>query len=134
MYLGCLCLLVLTPSLSSASVVIFLFYLVCLIFKVFRLCVVFPSGLDVSSSLLTWLTQSFFVVGSYRISLPLSACACLPSWAPRVSFHLYLSLPPFLAFFAYLFHTVCAPIDLNKPHEANKTTFCPFFPKSGCMG
>lgn len=108
MYFGFLCLFVLAPSLSNTSLVIFFFYPVCLTLKLFRLCVVFPSGLDVSSSLLTQLTQSFFLLVSYRIFLSLLARVCLPFWAPHISFYLYLSLPPFLAFSAYLFHSLHA--------------------------
>jgi len=70
MYFDFLCLFVLIPSLSSAFLVIF-FYLVCLILKFFRLCVVFPSGLDVNSSLLAYLTRSFLLLASYRIALGL---------------------------------------------------------------
>lgn len=110
----------------------FFFCLVCL--KVFRSEEHTQPGLNVSSGLLSQLTQSFLLLASYSIFLSLLACVCLPCWALHILFYIYLSLPPFLAFFAYLSHPVSTPVCLNKPYEANRTTFCPSFPKSGCGG
>lgn len=106
-----------------ASLVIFLFYLVCLMLKLFKLCVVFPSGLDVSSSLLTQLTQSFLLLASHRIVLALSACVCLPAFLGSSYF---IPLLPFPASFSYC---LCLLISyslhcnsLKQANEANKTT------------
>lgn len=77
-YFGFLCLFVLALSLSSASLVIFHFYLLCLILKLFRLCVVCVSGFDVSSSFLTQLTQIVLLLASYRTFSYWLVSDCLP--------------------------------------------------------
>lgn len=101
MYFIFLCVFLLAPSLSRAFPVIFLLYLVCLILKLFSLCVVFPSGLDVNSSLLALLTRSFLLLASCRIFLFLLAWV-LPAFLG--SSYFILTLPLCVSFFAYLFN------------------------------
>lgn len=106
-----LCVFLLAPCLSRVFPVIFLLYLVCLILKLFSLCVVFPSRLDVNSSLLTLLTQSFLFLASCRIFLFLLAWV-LPAFLG--SSYFILTLPLSVCFFAYLFNSVCIPVHLKQ--------------------
>lgn len=118
-----LCLFLLVHLLSRAFSVIFLLYLVCLILKLFSLCVVFPSGLDVNSSALTLLTQSFLMLASCRIFLFLLAWVLAASLG---SSYFIPALPLSIPFFSYLFNSVCVPVHSNN--------FYPSFPKSGHLG